>query len=45
MIRRWLTTIKDSKEISDRHKIVEELVNDFSQKLGEYISIVGDLED
>ena len=47
MIRRWLALpLKDSKEISDRHKIVEELVdNDFSsQKLGEYISIVGDLE-
>ena len=47
MIRRWLALpLKNSKEISDRHKIVKELVdNDFSfEKLGEYISIVGDLE-
>ena len=34
MIRRWLALpLKDSKEISDRHKIVEELVgNNFSSK-------------
>ena len=47
MIRRWLALpLKDSKEISDRHKIVKELVaNNFSsEKLGEYISVVGDLE-
>ncbi len=47
MIRRWLALpLKDSKEISDRHKIVKELVgsNFSSEKLGEYISVVGDLE-
>ena len=47
MLRRWLALpLKDEKQISKRHQIVEELVvsNEISQTLSNEISNIGDLE-
>ena len=47
MLRRWLALpLKDKKEISRRHQIVEELIinNDVSEVLAYEINIIGDLE-
>ena len=47
MLRRWLALpLKDEKQISKRHQIVEELIvsNEISQTLSNEISNIGDLE-
>jgi DNA mismatch repair protein MutS len=47
MLRRWLALpLKDEKDISKRHQIVEELINNrhISEILNHKISIIGDLE-
>ena len=47
MLRRWLALpLKDKKEISRRHQIVEGLIinNDVSEVLADEINIIGDLE-
>ena len=47
MLRRWLALpLKDEKQISERHQIVEELIADatISETLAKEISVIGDLE-
>jgi len=47
MLRRWLSLpLKNKKEITARHQIVQELISseDISDVLVDYISVIGDLE-
>ena len=47
MLRRWLALpLKDEKQISERHQIVEELIANatISETLAKEISVIGDLE-